>query len=191
MDANRVSTAIFRELACCAEDLASVPHSVCALTKSSRQGVLPGESGCMQQFGGDLKPDSREPPEFKDNAQHQLIDMKMYVGNLPFQTGNEELEELFSNYGTVTDIHLPMDRDSGRPRGFAFVTMSSKDEMVAAIKGLDGQELGGRPLRVNEAEERRGGGGGGYGGGGGKDRRGGGGGYGGKERRGGGGGGRW
>ena len=146
----------------------------------------------MQQFGGDLKPDSRELPEFKDNAQHQLIDMKMYVGNLPFQTGNEELEELFSNYGTVTDIHLPMDRDSGRPRGFAFVTMSSKDEMVAAIKGLDGQELGGRPLRVNEAEERRGGGGGGgYGGGGGKDRRGGGGGYGGKERRGGGGGGRW
>ena len=109
----------------------------------------------------------------------------MYVGNLPFQTGNEELEELFSNYGTVTDIHLPMDRDSGRPRGFAFVTMSSKDEMVEAIKGLDGQELGGRPLRVNEAEERRGGGGGG-----GKDRRGGGGGYGGKDRRGGGGG-RW
>jgi len=126
--------------------------------------------------------------------------MKMYVGNLPFQTSSEELTELFSSYGQVTDIHLPMDRDSGRPRGFAFVTMSSKDEMVAAIKGLDGQEFSGRPLRINEAQprEERGGGGGGYGGGerrggggyGGGERRGGGGGRGGNDRRGGGGGGR-
>lgn len=110
--------------------------------------------------------------------------MKMYVGNLPFQTTNDELQELFSNYGEVTDIHMPMDRESGRPRGFAFVTMSSKDEMIAAIKGLDGQDLGGRPLRINEAqprEER----GGGYGGGRGGDRRGGGG-RGGNDRRGGG-----
>ena len=88
-----------------------------------------------------------------------------------------------------------MDRDSGRPRGFAFVTMSSKDEMVAAIKGLDGEDHGGRPLRVNEAQPREERGGGGYGGGGGggrggNDRRGGGNSYGGKDRRGGGGG-RW
>ena len=111
----------------------------------------------------------------------------MYVGNLPFQTTNEELEELFGAHGTVTDVHMPTDRESGRPRGFAFVTMSSKDEMVKAIKALDGEELGGRPLRINEAqprEERGGGGGGGRGG----DRRGGGGGG---DRRGGGGGGRW
>lgn len=103
--------------------------------------------------------------------------MKMYVGNLPFQTTSDELQELFSNYGEVTDIHMPMDRESGRPRGFAFVTMSSKDEMIAAIKGLDGEDLGGRPLRINEAqprEERGGGNRGGYGGGGrGGDRRGG------------------
>ncbi|MGB0291423.1 MAG: RNA recognition motif domain-containing protein [Luteolibacter sp.] len=118
--------------------------------------------------------------------------MKMYVGNLPFQTSNDELQELFSNYGTVTDIHMPMDRDSGRPRGFAFVTMSSKDEMVAAIKALDGEDLGGRPLRVNEAQPREERGGGGYKGGGrgGNDRRGGGNGYGRNDRRGGGGG-RW
>ena len=124
----------------------------------------------------------------------------MYVGNLPFKTTNDELQELFSNYGEVTDVHLPMDRDSGRPRGFAFVTMSSKEEMIAAIKGLDGEDLGGRPLRINEAQPREergggGGGGGGRGGYGGGDRRGGGGGGGGygggKDRRGGGGGGRW
>jgi cold-inducible RNA-binding protein len=135
----------------------------------------------------------------------------MYVGNLPFQTTSDELQELFAAYGEVTDIHMPTDRESGRPRGFAFVTMSSKDEMVAAIKGLDGEDHGGRPLRINEAqprEERSGGGGGGgggsrggyggggggggdrRGGGGGGDRRGGGGGGGGDRRGGGGGGGR-
>ncbi|MDX1680927.1 MAG: RNA-binding protein [Akkermansiaceae bacterium] len=112
--------------------------------------------------------------------------MKMYVGNLPFKTSNDELQELFSNHGEVTDIYMPTDRDSGRPRGFAFVTMSSKEEMEAAIKALDGEELDGRALRINEAqprEERGGGGGGrgGYGGGGrGGDRRGG------NDRRGGG-----
>lgn len=110
----------------------------------------------------------------------------MYVGNLPFKTSNDELQELFSNHGEVTDIYMPTDRDSGRPRGFAFVTMSSKEEMEAAIKALDGEELDGRALRINEAqprEERGGGGGGrgGYGGGGrGGDRRGG------NDRRGGG-----
>lgn len=113
--------------------------------------------------------------------------MKMYVGNLPFQATGEDVSEAFSQYGEVTDVHLPMDRETGRPRGFAFVTMSSKDEMVAAIKGMDGYELEGRALRVNEAQprEERGGGGGGRGG-----YRGGNGGGGGNYRGGGGGGGR-
>ena len=120
--------------------------------------------------------------------------MKMYVGNLPFKTTSDELQELFSNHGEVTDIYMPTDRDSGRPRGFAFVTMSSKEEMEAAIKALDGEELDGRALRINEAqarEDRGGGGGGNRGGYGGGDRRGGGGGYGGGKDRRGGGGGRW
>ena len=108
------------------------------------------------------------------------------------------LREAFGQFGEVTDVALMMDRETGRPRGFAFVTMGSKEAMDAAIKGLDGQDFGGRNLTVNEARpreersgggfggERRGGGGGGYGG----DRRGGGGGGGGYgERRGGGGGG--
>lgn len=104
--------------------------------------------------------------------------MKMYVGNIPFSTSDDELKELFGEFGEVTDVHIPEDRESGRPRGFAFVTMDSKDGMVNAIKDLDGAEFGGRNLRVNEAKPRedRGGGGGGRGGnrggggGGGRDR---------------------
>jgi RNA recognition motif-containing protein len=95
------------------------------------------------------------------------MNMKMYVGNLPFETTKSELEDLFSQYGTVTDAHLPEDRDTGRPRGFAFITMDSKSAMVDSIKALDGSEFGGRNLKVNEAKPREnrggGGGGGGYG----------------------------
>lgn len=127
--------------------------------------------------------------------------MKMYVGNLPFDTSEDDLRGLFGEFGAVTDVHVPIDRDSNRPRGFAFVTMDSKDAMVNAIKDLDGKDFNGRDLRVNEAQPREergggGGGGGGYRGGGGGDRRGGGGGNrggGGGNRGGGGGGGggRW
>jgi RNA recognition motif-containing protein len=92
--------------------------------------------------------------------------MKMYVGNLPFDTNEQDLKTLFGEHGEVTDVHIPVDRDSGRPRGFAFVTMDSKGSMVNAIKALDGREFGGRDLKVNEAKPResRGGGGGGGGG---------------------------
>ena len=101
--------------------------------------------------------------------------MKMYVGNLSFDTTKQDLESLFSEHGTVTDVHLPTDRESGRPRGFAFVTMDSKGAMDAAIKTLDGQNVDGRNIKVNEAQPREersggyggGGGCGGYGGGGG------------------------
>ena len=106
---------------------------------------------------------------------------------MSFDTTKQDLENLFSEYGAVTDVHLPTDRESGRPRGFAFVTMDSKEAMDKAIAGVDGTDVGGRSLKVNEAqarEERSGGGGGGgrggYGGGGG-----GGGGYGGGGNRGG------
>ena len=86
--------------------------------------------------------------------------MKMYVGNLSFQTTKQTIESVFSQYGAVTDVHLPEDRESGRPRGFAFVTMDSKSAMEDAIKALDGKDLEGRNLKVNEAQarEERGGG---------------------------------
>ena len=89
--------------------------------------------------------------------------MKMYVGNLSFDTTKQDLETLFSEHGTVTDVHLPTDRESGQPRGFAFVTMDSKDAMNAAMGAINGKDVGGRTLKVNEAQarEERGGGGGG------------------------------
>ncbi len=120
---------------------------------------------------------------------------KIYVGNLPFTATEEQVRELFAAHGTVESVALPNDRETGRPRGFGFVEMSQADA-ARAIQAVNGQNLGGRPLRVNEAQDkpRTGGGGGGGGGrgfgggGGGGGRSGGGGGYGGG---GGGGGGRW
>ncbi|MEM1085203.1 MAG: RNA-binding protein [Verrucomicrobiota bacterium] len=90
--------------------------------------------------------------------------MKMYIGNLSFDTTSQDLESLFSEYGGVTDVHIPTDRESGRPRGFAFVTMDSKEAMNAVIEAFDGKEIGGRQVKVNEARprENRGGGGGRY-----------------------------
>ena len=124
------------------------------------------------------------------------MNTKMYVGNLPFTATEAELRDLFSQFGTVTDIHLPNDRDSGRPRGFAFVTMDSDTAMNAAIAEWNGKEWNGRTLAINEARPREerpsfggGGGGGGRGGYGGKSGGGGGGGGYGGDRRGGGGGG--
>lgn len=89
--------------------------------------------------------------------------MKMYIGNLSFGTQEQDLRSLFSDHGEVTDVHIPSDRETGRPRGFAFVTMDSKASMEAAIEALDGQDVDGRQIKVNEARPRedRGGGGGG------------------------------
>ncbi len=96
---------------------------------------------------------------------------KLYVGNLPFTATEEEITELFGQHGTVHSVALINDRETGRPRGFGFIEMDDND-ISGAIQALDGKELGGRALRVNEAQDKpRGGGGGGgrggYGGGGG------------------------
>jgi RNA recognition motif-containing protein len=90
---------------------------------------------------------------------------RLYVGNLPFDTTADAVREAFSEVGEVTDVHIVMDRDSGRPRGFGFVTMGTAELAAEAISRMNGADLGGRQLRVNEAEERKGGGGGGGGGG--------------------------
>ncbi len=118
---------------------------------------------------------------------------KLYVGNLNFKTTEDSLREAFSANGrSVKSVLMPSDRETGRPRGFAFVEMGSDAEAQAAIQDMDGVELDGRALRVNEAQERQGGGAGGGGGGGGRRFGGGGGGGGGGGRGGGGGGGgRW
>ena len=109
---------------------------------------------------------------------------KLYVGNLPFNTTENELQELFSQAGAVQEVTLMQDRFTGKSRGFAFVTMGSEEDAQNAISKLNGQSIEGRPLTVNEARPREprapggGGGRGGYGGGGG----GGGGGYGRRDR---------
>lgn len=95
------------------------------------------------------------------------MSMKLYVGNLAFQTSSEELTTLFAQAGTVESVSLIEDRETGRSRGFGFVEMSTKEEGAAAIAQFNGKDLGGRALNVNEAKPRedRGGGGGGRNGG--------------------------
>ena len=119
--------------------------------------------------------------------------MSIFVGNLPFRAEQEDVIELFAQFGEVTNCALPLERDTGRKRGFAFIEMADESTEEAAIEGLQGAELMGRPLRINKAEPRGsaprrggggyggGGGGGGYRGGGGYGGRGGGG-YGGGDR---------
>ena len=93
---------------------------------------------------------------------------RLYVGNLSYDSTEDSLRAAFSEDGrTVTEVHLMVDRDTGRPRGFGFVEMGSEKEAQAAIEALDGVNLDGRNLKVNEAKERTTGGGGRRGGGGG------------------------
>ena len=93
-----------------------------------------------------------------------MTNTKMYVGNLSFNINEAELRDLFTPFGQVNEVALVMDRDTGRPRGFGFVTMDTKEAMTAAVAGLDGNDVDGRAIVVNEARprtERSGGGGGG------------------------------
>ncbi|HEV8631154.1 MAG TPA: RNA-binding protein [Thermoanaerobaculia bacterium] len=88
---------------------------------------------------------------------------KIYVGNLPYSATEDELRELFATHGEVSSVSLVNDRETGRPRGFGFVEMASEDA-GSAIQALDGSQMGGRTLKVNEARPRENGGGGGGGG---------------------------
>ena len=130
-----------------------------------------------------LWPDGNVPgpfgPFFRTRSTQNV---SIFVGNLPFRAEQEDVTELFAQFGEVVNCALPLERDTGRKRGFAFVEMSDDAAEEAAIEGLQGAELMGRPLRINKAEPRGsaprrgggygggGGGGGGYGGGGGGDR---------------------
>lgn len=80
--------------------------------------------------------------------------MSVYVGNLSYDVSQSDLRQVFEEYGSVSRVSLPMDRETNRPRGFAFVDMSSKEEEAAVIETLDGAEWMGRSLRVNEAKPR-------------------------------------
>ena len=118
-------------------------------------------------FSDDLKSDSRKQSGqsiVQSRTVKHHMSNKLFVGNLSFDTTENDLQDAFAAYGTVTETNLMMDRMTNRPRGFGFVTMSSPDEAQAAIAGLHGRDLGGRALTVNVArprEERPAGGGGG------------------------------
>jgi len=95
--------------------------------------------------------------------------MNIYIGNMSYETTEDAIRQAFEAYGEVSTVNIITDRDTGRPKGFGFVEMPSKDEAMAAISGLNGQEMNGRTVNVNEAKPRTnsGGGGGNRGGGGG------------------------
>jgi RNA recognition motif-containing protein len=86
---------------------------------------------------------------------------KLYVGNIPFTTTEDDLRETFGRHGGVASVNVITDRETGRSRGFAFVEMEEESAAEDAIRGLDGSDMGGRNIRVNEAHDKRGGGGGG------------------------------
>lgn len=104
----------------------------------------------------------KAPSESRDARPSQFgqqLSNKIYVGNLPFSSTEEDLRSVFSAHGNVESVNVITDRDTGRPRGFAFVEMADAGAASNAIRALDGSELGGRNLRVNEAEDKRRGGG--------------------------------
>jgi cold-inducible RNA-binding protein len=90
--------------------------------------------------------------------------MNIYVGNLPFKASEAELRQAFEPFGKVSSVNVITDRETGRPRGFAFVEMPNAEEAKKAVESLNGYSMGGRSLTVNEARPREGGGGGGGGG---------------------------
>jgi cold-inducible RNA-binding protein len=113
----------------------------------------------------------------KKPEKSQSMSNRLYVGNLSYNTSQADLEAFFAAAGEVREVAIPTDRETGQPRGFAFVTMGSASAATSAIAQLNGSMLDGRNLKVNEAQERQarsgGGGGGGFGGGGGGGRGGG------------------
>ena len=125
-----------------------------------------------------FKPDRREQSrEQAEGLSKVIMSTKLYVGNLSFDTTENDLQDLFATAGPVTEVNLVMDRMTNRPRGFAFVTMATPEAAQAAIQALSGKTVGGRPLTVNEARPREerapSSGGGGYRGGSGGGSRGG------------------
>jgi RNA recognition motif-containing protein len=101
------------------------------------------------------------PESFEARRGIVLLSQKLYVGNLPFSATEDEIRQAFSAHGAVNSVSVIMDRETGRPRGFAFVEMDEASGAEAAIRALDGRDFGGRTLKVSEAQDKRGGAGGG------------------------------
>jgi len=83
------------------------------------------------------------------------MESKCFCGNIPWKTTEEEIKDLFSNYGTVSSVNIVKDKETGRSRGFAFISMGNRDEVAAAISNLNGKDVGGRAIMVSEAKPRQ------------------------------------
>jgi len=143
----------------------SYPRLSHAVSRSPKTEISNGKS---------VPPNGATGSEIR-TPEEDFVSMKLYVGNLPYQTSEEDLRTLFSQYGNVESVAVITDRETGRSKGFGFVEFGDDTEARNAISALSGQEFGGRALTVNEARPKTGGGGGGggrggYGGGGGRDR---------------------
>jgi RNA recognition motif-containing protein len=129
-------------------------------------GVVPERRDASIRKGRRPDPVQVALPCKRGRGEEQTeLGKKLYVGNIPFNTTESELRALFERHGTVGSVNVITDRETGRPRGFAFVEMDDANAAETAMRALDGSQLGGRSLRVNEAQDRRSGGGGGGGGG--------------------------
>ena len=134
-----------------------------------RRRCRKGDTGLVPATGP--RPDRPDPgpelfvaPASSRSHEESFLSKKIYIGNLPFSVTEQELRDLFGRHGSIDSVSVITDRETGRARGFAFVEMSEESAASDAIRALDGSDMGGRPLRVNEAQDRRGGGGGGGGG---------------------------
>jgi hypothetical protein len=114
---------------------------------------------CIQSFAGCWKPCGGFSGIWLDFAEAEMS-KRLYVGNLPYSATDDSLRQAFAAHGTVASVQVIMDRDTGRSKGFAFVEMSNDQEAQAAIDALNGKELDGRALTVNEARPKTEGGGG-------------------------------
>ncbi len=110
--------------------------------------------------GKSAPPSGATESEERDAGFEDSVSMKLYVGNLPYNTSEDDLRSLFSTYGAVSSVAIITDRDTGRSKGFGFVEFGNDDEARNAISALSGQEYGGRALTVNEARPKTQGGGG-------------------------------
>ena len=110
----------------------------------------------MNTFGGDLRTrfHGNSDENYQSERHNLIMSSKMYVGNIPFSATEADLRSLFSEFGQPTEVILMTDRETGRPRGFGFVSMDSREAMERSIQGTDGRDFQGRQLHVNEAKER-------------------------------------
>jgi RNA recognition motif-containing protein len=131
---------------------------------TSRNRVANAGKGRSRPDVPERRPEDRTRSVGPAMRMTEKMGKKLYVGNLPFSTTEDELREIFERHGRVDSVNVITDRETGRPRGFGFVEMAEASAATDAIRALDGTQLGGRALKVNEAQDKRSGGGGGGGG---------------------------